>query len=132
MKIDWTKIGTQLGLKGQTATALQQFKARNDAARRRLAALQDAPQSVDFANYRSQLNNSKVVDEIESKIQGFKPVTYDVNRQIRAIEAFEQQAVKNAQETKGLVDKELQDLEKTLDNIESARPFEDMTVVCTD
>ena len=40
------------------------------------------------------------------------------------------QAVKNAQETKGLVDKELGDLEKTLKNIEEARPFEDLTVVC--
>ena len=40
------------------------------------------------------------------------------------------QAVKNAEETKGLVDKELGDLEKTLKNIEEARPFEDLTVVC--
>ncbi|KAK3069960.1 ATP synthase d subunit, partial [Teratosphaeriaceae sp. CCFEE 6253] len=31
-------------------------------------------------------------------------------------------------ETKGKVDAELQDLEKTLKNIETARPFEDLTV----
>ena len=70
-----------------------------------------------------------MVDEIENHFKTFKPVTYDVGRQIKAIEAFETQAVKNAQETKGLVDKELQDLEKTLKNIEEARPFEDLTVV---
>ena len=51
-------------------------------------------------------------------------------QQIKAIEAFEAQAVKTAQETKGAVDKELVDLEKTLKNIEDARPFEDLTVVC--
>ena len=52
-----------------------------------------------------------------------------MNRQIKAIEAFEAQAVKSAEETKGVVDKELKDLEKTLKNIEEARPFEDLTVV---
>lgn len=38
--------------------------------------------------------------------------------------------MKNAEETKGRVDLELKDLEKTLKNIETARPFEDLTVVC--
>jgi hypothetical protein len=38
--------------------------------------------------------------------------------------------VKSAEETKGLVDKELVDLDKTLRNIEDARPFADLTVVC--
>ena len=92
--------------------------------------LSDAPQTVDFASYRSSLKNQAVVDEIENHIKNFKPATYDVSRQIKAIEAFEVQAVKNAEETKGLVDKELGDLEKTLKNIEEARPFEDLTVVC--
>lgn len=54
-----------------------------------------------------------------------------MNRQIKAIEAFEAQAVKSAEETKGKVDMELKDLEKTLKNIEEARPFEDLTVVRT-
>lgn len=38
--------------------------------------------------------------------------------------------MKNAEETKGRVDLELKDLAKTLKNIEEARPFEDLTVVC--
>jgi hypothetical protein len=38
--------------------------------------------------------------------------------------------LKNAEETKGRVDLELQDLEKTLKNIEEARPFDELTVVC--
>lgn len=62
-------------------------------------------------------------------MKGFKAKGYDVGRQIKAIEAFEAQAVKSAEETKGRVDGELRDLEKTLGNIESARPFEDLTVV---
>ncbi|KAL8824350.1 MAG: hypothetical protein Q9170_008188 [Blastenia crenularia] len=127
-KIDWAHITTSLGLKGSTATSLQAFKKRNDDARRRLAALSQQPQSVDFSRYRSTLNNTAVVDEIEQHLKGFKPVTYDVGRQLKAIEAFEAQAVKSAEETKGRVDREVEALEKTLTNIETARPFEDLTV----
>ena len=130
LKVDWAKIGTSLGLKGQTASALAAFKKRNDDARRKVQVLSDAPQTVDFAQYRSILKNQFVIDDIENHFKSFKPATYDVGRQIKAIEAFETQALKNAQETKGLVDKELADLEKTLKNIEEARPFEDLTVVC--
>ena len=54
-----------------------------------------------------------------------------MNRQIKAIEAFEAQAIKSAEETKAVVDKELSDLQKTLKNIEDARPFADLTVVRT-
>ena len=128
-KIDWSKIGTSLGLKGQTAASLSAFKKRNDDARRKVQLLSDAPQTVDFAHYRSTLKNQAIIDEIENHFKSFKPATYDVSRQIKAIEAFEAQAVKNAEETKGVVDKELGDLEKTLKNIEEARPFEDLTVV---
>lgn len=70
-----------------------------------------------------------MVDEIEQHFKSFKPKTYDVDRQIKSIEAFEVQAVKSAEETKGKVDGELRDLQKTLENIETARPFEDLTVV---
>ncbi len=71
-----------------------------------------------------------MVDEIEKHFASFKPATYDVGRQIKAIEAFEAQAVKNAEETKGKVEEELRDLEQTLKNIEEARPFEELTIVC--
>ena len=130
LKIDWAKIGSQLGLKGQTASALAAFKKRNDDARRKVQVLSEAPQSVDFESYRAQLNNRAVVDEIEQRTKSFTPKTYDVARQIKSIEAFEAQAVKNAQDTKGAVDKELSELQKTLKNIEEARAFEDLTVVC--
>lgn len=40
------------------------------------------------------------------------------------------QAIKNAEETKGKVDLEMKDLEQTLKNIETARPFDELTVVC--
>jgi F-type H+-transporting ATPase subunit d len=124
-------VTSSLGLRGQTAASLQAFKKRSEDARRRVQALSEQPQTVDFAQYRSLLKNQAVVDEIEKYFSTFKPATYDVARQIKAIEAFEAQAVKNAEETKGRVDLELKDLEKTLKNIEEARPFEDLTVVCT-
>jgi hypothetical protein len=91
--------------------------------------LSEQPQTVDFAHYRGVLKNSAVIDEVERHFKAFKPATYDVSRQIKAIEAFEAQAVKSAEETKTVVEKELKDLDKTLRNIEEARPFEDLTVV---
>lgn len=56
-------------------------------------------------------------------------MTYDVGRQLQAIEAFEAQALTSAEETKTKVDTELKSLEATLRNIEEARSFEELTVV---
>lgn len=77
------------------------------------------------------LKNRAIVDEIEKRFKDFKPNTYDVTRQVKAIDAFEVEAVKNAEATKQAVDLELKDLAATLKNIEEARPFEDLTVVRT-
>lgn len=107
---------------------LQAFKKRNDDVRRKVQLLSEQPTTVDFAHYRSVLKNQAIVDEIEKRFNAFQPATYDLSRQLKAIEAFEVEAVKNAQATKEKVDLELKDLEKTLKNIEEARPFEDLTV----
>ncbi|KEQ72753.1 mitochondrial ATP synthase [Aureobasidium namibiae CBS 147.97] len=127
-KLDWAKLAQQLSLKGQTATSLTAFKKRNDDARRKLAQLQEQQQTIDFSHYRGILKNSAIVDDIEKQFNAFQPKKYDVNRQIKAIDAFEAQAVKAAEQTKSNVDVELKDLQKTLKNIEEARPFEDLTV----
>ncbi|KAK6586535.1 hypothetical protein PZA11_001592 [Diplocarpon coronariae] len=128
LKLDWAKVTQSLGLRGQTAASLQAFKKRNDDARRRVQILSEQPSKVDFSHYRSVLKNQAVIDEIEKYFSTFKPATYDVGRQIKAIEAFEAQAVKSAEETKGRVDLELKDLAATLKNIEEARPFDELTV----
>lgn len=94
--------------------------------------MSEAPQTVDFDYYRKTLKNQAVIDELENHFKNFKPATYDVSKQLKAIEVFETQAVKSAEETKGKVEAELRNLEKTLENIETARPFEDLTVVCFD
>merc|ERR1711879_123264 len=127
-KIDWANLGAKLGLRGTTAQALQTFKKRNDDARRKVQILSEQPQQVDFAHYRSVLKNTAIIDDIEKQFNAFQVKKYDVNRQIKAIEAYEAQAVKSAEETKTKVDAELKDLDKTLKNIETARPFEDLTV----
>ncbi|PGH12775.1 ATP synthase subunit D, mitochondrial [Polytolypa hystricis UAMH7299] len=127
LKLDWAKVATSLGLRGQTAASLQSFKKRNDDARRKVQVLSETPQSVDFEHYRSVLKNQAVINEIEAHFKAFQPATFDVNRQLKAIEAFEAQAVKGAEETKGAVALELRSLEKTLENIETARPFEDLS-----
>ncbi|KAJ5248848.1 ATP synthase subunit d [Penicillium chermesinum] len=129
LKIDWTKVSSSLGLRGQTAASLQAFKKRNDDARRKVQVLSETPQTVDFSHYRKVLKNQAIVDEIENHFKNFKPASYDVGRQLKAIDAFEAQAVQNAEETKGKIEAELVNLQKTLENIETARPFEDLTVV---
>jgi ATP synthase D chain, mitochondrial (ATP5H) len=122
-------VTNSLGLRGQTAASLQAFKKRNDDARRKVQVLSEQPQTVDFSHYRKILKNQAVVDEIEKHFKTFKLATYDVGRQLKAIEAFETQAIRNAEQTKRVVETELSSLEKTLKNIETARPFEDLTVV---
>ncbi|KAI0487461.1 hypothetical protein F4859DRAFT_256943 [Xylaria cf. heliscus] len=128
LKLDWAKVTSSLGLRGQTVASLQAFKQRNENARRKVQILSEQPTTIDFAHYRAVLKNQAVVDEIEKRFAAFQPAKYDVARQLKAIEAFEVEAVKNAQETKKHVDLELKDLETTLKNIETARPFEDLTV----
>lgn len=69
-----------------------------------------------------------MIDEIEQYFKTFKPKTYDVSKQIKAIESFEQVAIKNAEETKEKVAVELRSLEKALNDIEGARPWNETTV----
>ncbi|KAL3432777.1 hypothetical protein BDV09DRAFT_173382 [Aspergillus tetrazonus] len=128
LKIDWVKTTSSLGLRGQTAASLQAFKKRNDDARRKVQLLSEQPQTVDFARYRSILKNQAIVDEIENHFKNFKPATYDLDRQLKAIDAFEAQAIQSAEQTKGKVEAELRNLQKTLENIETARPFDELTV----
>ena len=129
LKLDWSHITSSLSLRGSTASALAAFKKRNDDARRRVNALSAQAQTVDFAHYRSVLSNSAIVDEIEAQFKKYEVKKVDLGRQLKAIEAFEAQAVKSAEETKGLVDKEVGGLEKTLKDIEGARGFDELTVV---
>jgi F-type H+-transporting ATPase subunit d len=130
LRIEWAKLTTTLGLKGQTAAQLQAFKKRNEDARRKAALLHEQPQDIDFAHYRSILKNTAVIDEIEAAWKAFKPKTYDVSKTLAAIDQFEAAAVKNAETTKSKVDAELRDLSQTLKNIEEARSFDQLTVVC--
>ncbi|ODQ62938.1 hypothetical protein WICANDRAFT_103648 [Wickerhamomyces anomalus NRRL Y-366-8] len=127
-KLDWTKVISKLGLTGNTAASLSAFKKRNDEARRSIVELKAQPTDVDFSHYRSVLNNQAVVDEIEKHVKAYKPVTYDVAKQLKSIEAFEAKAVENATATEDVVAKELADLQKTLANIDAARPFDQLTV----
>lgn len=127
-KLNWAKVIATLKLSGKTATQLSAFKKRNDEARRQLFELQAQETSVDFEHYRSTLKNSSVVDKIEQSFKSYKPVTLNASKQLSTIEAFESQALLNAKETEQLVASELKALQETLKNIESARPFDQLTV----
>lgn len=129
LKLDWNKISTGLNLKGQTAASLAAFKSRNDEVRRKLSQLNALPQTIDFKAYRDTLKNTAIVDDIENKLKTFKPKTYDVSKQIKALAAFEVQAVKSAEETKEKVDAELVGLTKCLDDISKVREWEHIELV---
>ena len=58
-------------------------------------------------------------------------MTYDISKELEQISKFEKIAVENALETKVGVERELDSLKATLENIETARPFEELTVVCS-
>lgn len=126
-KIDWAKIIPQLGLTGQTATELTAFKKRNDEAKKVLFTYKQQPTEVNFETY-NKLKNTEIVNTIKKDVASFKASTIDLSKQLKVIEAFEVKAIENAKETESLVLAELSQLEKTLADIESARPFEQLTV----
>jgi hypothetical protein len=76
-----------------TIATLQAFRKRHSEAQRIHAQAASQPTTVDVEHYRSVLKNKAVVDEAQKLLSGFKPVTYDVNAHIRAIETFEVKAV---------------------------------------
>ncbi|GAB1519044.1 hypothetical protein RhiTH_002110 [Rhizoctonia solani] len=126
--IDWTRIYGSLGLGKETVASLQAFRKRHSEAQRVHSLYATQPTTVNIAHYRSVLKNQAVVDEAERILREFKPVSYDVNEHVKAIEAFEAKAVAKAEETSVKIDEELGNLQKTLANIEEARPFEDLMV----
>ncbi|KAG0213650.1 ATP synthase d subunit [Mortierella sp. GBA43] len=91
--IDWTKLTTSLGLKTETVAALGAFRKRNEEARRILSDLKEQKTAVDFAHYRKVLKNQAVVDELEKTFKAFKPTAYDVQAQVKSIDAVEAKAV---------------------------------------
>lgn len=127
-RLDYGQIISKLGLTGQTANSLLAFHRRNEAAKLKVAQLSEQSTTVDFAHYKTLLKNQKVVDEIKQALDSFKPITYDVSKQLKTVEALESAAVKNAEETQSKVAEELTSLNKTLENIQSARAFEDLVV----
>ncbi|KAG7662343.1 ATP7 [[Candida] subhashii] len=127
-KVDFTKVINSLGLSGTTAGSLSAFKKRHDEAKKENLDLSAHSIDIDFNHYRSVLKNSKVVDQIERSVKSFTPVTIDVSKNLKNIEIFEQKAIENAQLTEKSVLAEISQLQQTLKDIETARPFDELTV----
>lgn len=77
----------------ETIAALQAFRKRHGEAQRQSTQYASQPVDVDISHYRSILKNIAIVDEAEKILREFKPVTYDVNAHVKAIETFEAKAV---------------------------------------
>lgn len=90
-QIDWSKLSSSLPK--ETVASLQAFRKRNDEARRLLAELKEQSTTVDFAHYRKVLKNTAVVDQAEKAVANFKPVAYNLDAQLKAIDQFEAKAV---------------------------------------
>ncbi|KAK6462335.1 ATP synthase d subunit [Scheffersomyces coipomensis] len=127
-KLDWTKVISSLGLTGSTAASLTAFKKRNDEAKKEYLTLTSQSTEVNFNHYKSILKNSKVVEEIEKSVTSFRPVVYDVSKNLKNIEIFEEKAIENAKLTEKSVLEEIKQLQLTLKDIEGARPFDQLTV----
>ncbi|KAI9490398.1 hypothetical protein BDB00DRAFT_790306 [Zychaea mexicana] len=125
-QIDWSKLSSSLPQ--ETVVSLQAFRKRNDEAKRLLNELKEQSTTVDFAHYRKVLKNQGIVDQAEKAVQGFKPVAYNLDAQLKAIDQFESKAVERATTTVQKIDAELKDLQATLGNIEGSRPIEQLTV----
>lgn len=76
-----------------TTASVQAFRKRAEDARRNLTALKSQRADVDLQHYRNTLKNQDVVNQAEKVLRDFKPVSYDVSAQIKAIDAFEAKAV---------------------------------------
>ncbi|PWN33384.1 putative ATP7-F1F0-ATPase complex, FO D subunit [Meira miltonrushii] len=126
--VNWSRIYQSLGLGKNTTAAVQTFRKRADDARRQLTALKNQKTDVDFAHYKSVLKNQEVINQAEKILSEFKPITYDVSSQLKAINAFEAKAVEQAQASSDKIEAELKDLKATLKNIEDARPFDQLSV----
>ncbi|KAI9629992.1 hypothetical protein KEM48_012406 [Puccinia striiformis f. sp. tritici PST-130] len=127
--VDFARVATALNLPQSTLQSLSAFRARNAAAKASLSALKSQKQDIDFAHYRNVLKkNTQIVDRLEKVWNEFKPAEYDVSAQIKAIEAFESKAVSSATEASQKIEEELAALNATLQNIEGARPFDQLTL----
>ncbi|CAO1630152.1 unnamed protein product [Parajaminaea phylloscopi] len=126
--VNWNQILKSLSLGKNTTSQLQAFRKRADDAKRAVASLQAQRTDVDVEHYRSVLKNQDVIKQAEKILSDFKPVSYDVSGQIKALEGFESKATEQAKATEQKIASELKDLKATLDNIQSARPFEQLTV----
>lgn len=94
--INWSKLS--VSLPQETVASLQAFRKRNDEVKRVLAELKEQTTSVDFAHYRKVLKNQDVVQQAEKAVSGFKPVAYNLDAQLNAINQFEAKAVSNEQD----------------------------------
>lgn len=90
--VDLAKI-SNLGLGKNTLAQISAFRKRADDAKRQLAQLKQQNTEVDFAHYSKVLRNKDVVSQAQKILSEFKPVTYDVQAQLKAIDAFESKAV---------------------------------------
>merc|ERR1711939_485597 len=113
--VDWQRITSSLGLQKDTLQALQAFRKRHGDAKVAHQQVKDLKADVDFAHYKNVLKNQEVVSQLEQTWKGFKPADYDVNAQLKATKAAQK------------VEQELGNLDATLKDIESARPFDQLT-----
>lgn len=90
--LDLAKI-SNLGLGKNTLAQISAFRKRADDAKRQLAQLKQHNTDIHFAHYNKVLRNKDVVSQAQKILSQFKPVTYDVQAQLKAIDAFESKAV---------------------------------------
>ncbi|EMR10980.1 hypothetical protein PNEG_00583 [Pneumocystis murina B123] len=127
-KINWIKLLSSYGLSSSVISSLSTFHQWSLNTRAKIGILEEQLQNIDFSYYRSILKNKSLVNQIEKELKAFRPVKYQVDPQIKAIQQFETKAIENATKISENAKKELTELEMTLSNIQQARPIDELTV----
>lgn len=89
--VNWTSLSTKL--KPETMASLNAFRRRHADLQKTLVELKEQDTAIDFSHYRKVLKNTKVIDNAEKALKGFKPATYDLTLQIKMIEDAKNNAV---------------------------------------
>jgi F-type H+-transporting ATPase subunit d len=89
--INWSKLSVTLPT--ETVISLQAFRKRNEEVKRVLSELKEQTTTVDFAHYKKVLKNQDIISQAEKAVSGFKPVAYNLDAQLSAINQFEAKAV---------------------------------------
>ncbi|OLY83120.1 ATP synthase subunit d, mitochondrial [Smittium mucronatum] len=125
--VDWPKVSSVLSKRPEITKSLMSLNKKYQDVDRELSALREQKLDIDFNHYRGILKNKQIVTEMESKLKNYKITSLDTAPALALLAEFEKNATASATEYASELTVKLSGLKETVDNINNARPVEDMT-----